>query len=164
MTLEEKIKIITAYHNKEIVERLYEYGGVEVWRQVGLDAWNFELEQYRIRPISEPKFKVGDKVVDKRAEGQESPIRFEVTSITDGIAKLDDCWEVPLDELHKFYTFVDDVLWYFEHYDSTAQTWRMITDRRFAISNASKEFDYDYEHGTLRPLYGLGFALCKKRG
>ena len=163
MTLEEKIKIITAYHNKEIVERLINADGEEKWVPVTFDVWNFDFDKYRIRPISEPKFKVGDKVVDKRAEGQESPSRYEVTSITDGVALLDDCWEVPLDELHKYYTFADDVLWYFEVYDSSAQTWRMLVDRRYSISNASNSFKYDYEHGTLRPLYGLGFALTKKQ-
>ena len=164
MTLEEKIKIITAFHNKEIVERLYELDGEEKWQPVTFDVWNFDFAKYRIRPISEPKFKVGDKVIDKRNEGLESPSRYEVTSITDGVALLNNCWEVPLDELHKFYTFVDDVLWYFEVYDSSAQTWRMITDRRYSISGASKSFQYDLEHSTLRPLYALGFALCKKRG
>lgn len=164
MTLEEKVKLITAYHNKEIVERLFEYDGEEKWQPVSFEVWNFDVGKYRIRPISEPKFKVGDKVVDKRAEGQESPIRFEVTSITDGVAKLDDCWDVSIEELYKHYTFVNDVLWYFETYDSLTQTWKMITDRRFSLSEVSDRFKYEYEHDTLRPLYALGFALSKKRG
>jgi hypothetical protein len=164
ITLEEKIKIITAYHNKEVVERLYEYDGIEVWRPVGVDAWNFDQDQYRIKPISEPKFKIGDKLVDKRSEGIENPMRLKLTSITDGVALLDDCWDVSIKELHKYYTYVDDVLWYFETYDASAQTWKMITDRRFSLSEASDRFKYEYEHDTLRPLYALGFALSKKRG
>lgn len=162
MTLEEKIKIITAFHNKEIVERLCELDGEKKWVPMYFEVWNFDFGKYRIKPISEPKFKVEDKVVDKRNEEQESPSRYEVTSITDGVALLDDCWDVPLDELYKYYTFADDVLWYFEVYDSSAQTWRMITDRRYSISGASNSFQYDLEHNTLRPLYALGFALCKK--
>lgn len=38
MTLEEKLKVITAYHNKETVERLFEYDGVESWQPVGCDV------------------------------------------------------------------------------------------------------------------------------
>nr|DAK13451.1 MAG TPA: hypothetical protein [Caudoviricetes sp.] len=156
MTLEEKIEVIKAFSEGKLVE-IYTIHGR--WETKVNDVWDFKKCIYRIKP----QFKIGDKLVDKRADGEENPCRFELTSITNEGAKLDDCWDCTIEELYKYYTFVDDVLWYFEHYDCTAQTWRRLTDRRFTISEVKDKFESNYNKNTLRPMYALGFALNENK-
>lgn len=163
--LQEKIEIIRAMDKGLTIQYSETDGEEDDWEDLETGELDFGMYEYRIKPNDNPdaRFQIGDKLVDRRVEGQDSPLRFELTSIDDKMAKLDGCWDVPLDELYKHYTFVNDVLWYFETYDFSASTWRMITDRRFAICDISDKFKYDYDRGTLRPLYALGFALSKKR-
>ena len=138
MTLEEKIKIITAYHNKETVERLYEYDGVEVWQPVGLDAWNFELGQYRIKPNSAPKFKVGDRLVYKSDEGYTDIEVYEVTEATQEFYRLDDMVNKTPEYVEKEFINIKDVLWLFEIYDFISREPRMYPTR-ITISDINKE-------------------------
>lgn len=157
MTLEEKIEVIKAYAEGKAVEVYDKYSNE--WFAKEHNAWDFDVYKYRIKPDETTKFKVGDKLVDKGADGEENPIRFELTSIVDGIVKLDDCWDCSLEELYERYISVEDVLWYFEIYDYGNKTWRLLTDRRFTIREANDLFASSHDTSKWRPMYSLGFAL-----
>ena len=158
MTLEEKIKIITAYHNKETVERLYEYDGVEVWQPVGLDAWNFELGQYRIKPNSAPKFKAGDRLVYKSDEGYEDIEVYEVTEATQEYYRLDDMINRTPEYVEKEFINERDVLWCFNIYDYVSKRYSICLFRK-TIPEMDKEFAANHDTLMWKPIYALGFKL-----
>lgn len=158
MTLEEKIKIITAYHNKETVERLYEYDGVEVWQPVGLDAWNFELGQYRIKPNSAPKFKVGDRLVYKSDEGYTDIEVYEVTEATQEFYRLDDMVNKTPEYVEKEFINERDVLWCFNIYDYVSKRYSICLFRK-TIPEMDKEFAANHDTLMWKPIYALGFKL-----
>lgn len=158
MTLEEKIKIITAYHNKEIVERLYEYDGVEAWQPVGLDAWNFELGQYRIKPNSAPKFKVGDRLVYKSDEGYTDIEVYEVTEATQEYYRLDDMINRTPEYVEKEFINERDVLWCFNIYDYVSKRYSICLFRK-TIPEMDKEFAANHDTLMWKPIYALGFKL-----
>lgn len=158
MTLEEKIKIITAYHNKETVERLYEYDGVEVWQPVGLDAWNFELGQYCIKPNSAPKFKVGDRLVYKSDEGYEDIEVYEVTEATQEFYRLDDMVNKTPEYVEKEFINERDVLWCFNIYDYVSKRYSICLFRK-TIPEMDKEFAANHDTLMWKPIYALGFKL-----
>ena len=158
MTLEEKIKIITAYHNKETVERLYEYDGVEVWQPVGLDAWNFELGQYRIKPNSAPKFKVGDRLVYKSDEGYTDIEVYEVTEATQEYYRLDDMVNKTPEYVEKEFINERDVLWCFNIYDYVSKRYSICLFRK-TIPEMDKEFAANHDTLMWKPIYALGFKL-----
>ena len=85
MTLDEKIEILKAYSEGKTVEELVGGGnyGVTYWRTVTQDNWYFELNQYRIKPNSEPKYKVGEFLVDKGEEGKANPVIYKCVRIAD---------------------------------------------------------------------------------
>lgn len=158
MTLEEKIKIITAYHNKETVERLYEYDGVEVWQPVGLDAWNFELGQYRIKPNSAPKFKVGDSLVYKSDEGYKDIEVYKVTEATQEYYRLDDMVNKTPEYVEKEFINIKDALWYFEIFDFISREGH-IYPTRITMSDINKELAPYHDALMWKPVYSLGFKL-----
>ena len=158
MTLEEKIKIITAYHNKETVERLYEYDGVEVWQPVGLDAWNFELGQYRIKPNSAPKFKVGDRLVYKSDEDYTDIEVYEVTEATQEFYRLDDMVNKTPEYVEKEFINERDVLWCFNIYDYVSKRYSICLFRK-TIPEMDKEFAANHDTLMWKPIYALGFKL-----
>ena len=161
MALEEKIKIITAYHNKETVERLYEYDGVEVWQPVGLDAWNFELGQYRIKPNSAPKFKVGDRLVYKSDEGYTDIEVYEVTEATQEFYRLDDMVNKTPEYVEKEFINERDVLWCFNIYDYVSKRYSICLFRK-TIPEMDKEFAANHDTLMWKPIYALGFKLKEK--
>ena len=158
MTLEEKIKIITAYHNKETVECLHEYDGVEVWQPVGLDAWNFELGQYRIKPNSAPKFKVGDRLVYKSDEGYTDIEVYEVTEATQEFYRLDDMVNKTPEYVEKEFINERDVLWCFNIYDYVSKRYSICLFRK-TIPEMDKEFAANHDTLMWKPIYALGFKL-----
>ena len=158
MTLEEKIKIITAYHNKETVERLYEYDGVEVWQPVGLDAWNFELGQYRIKPNSAPKFKVGDVLVYKSNEGIEGIEVYEVTEATQEYYRLDDKVNKTPEYVEEEFINERDALWCFNIYDYVSKRYSICLYRK-TIPEMDEEFGAYHDTLSWKPVYSFGFKL-----
>ena len=158
MTLEEKLKLITAYHNKEIVERFYEYDGVEVWQPVGLDAWNFELGQYRIKPNSEPKYKVDDVLVDKTEEGRSNPVLYKCTGIGNNWYYFNGKTERTKEFVHNNFIDINEVLWYFEAYDYVAKKYTM-HPARMTIPEMDEKFAANHDTLSWKPMYNLGFKL-----
>lgn len=158
MTLEEKLKLIIAYHNKEIVERLYEYDGVEVWQPVGLDAWNFELGQYRIKPNSAPKFKVGDVLVDKTEEGKANPTLYKCISVENTFYDFSNDTSIAKEVAHRDFINIADVLWYFEIYDYATKRYSMHPVRR-TIPEMDEVFAANHDTLSWQPMYNLGFKL-----
>jgi len=156
MTLEEKIKIITAYHNKETVERLYEYDGVEVWQPVGLDAWNFELGQYRIKPNSAPKFKVGDVLVDKTEEGKANPALYKCTEISNDWYYFDGGVGRSKKFAHSNFIDINEVLWFFT--GVTPDNANKLLNTTMTTIPDIQEY-YKGQITDITPMYSIGFRL-----
>ena len=156
ITLEEKIKIITAYHNKEIVERLYEYDGVEAWQPVGLDVWNFELGQYRIKPNSAPKFKVGDVLVDKTEEGKANPILYKCTHIEANIYCFDNDIAIAKEVAHSKFVNIAKVLWFFT--GITPDNANKLLNTTMTTIPDIQEY-YKGQITDITPMYSIGFRL-----
>lgn len=156
MTLEEKIKIITAYHNKETVERLYEYGGIEAWQPVGLDAWDFELGQYRIKPNSVPKFKVGDVLVDKTEEGKANPTLYKCTFVGNHIYYFEDDVALAKEIVHSKFINIAEVLWFFTGV-TPENTNKLLNTTMTTIRDVQ---NYYKDHiRDITPIYSIGFRL-----
>lgn len=157
-TTSEMIEIIKAYDAGMPIQYRETNGKAEEdWEDKNTYTFNFTKYTYRIKPSS--KFKVGDKVILKEAEGVANPLISEITQMNNEKAMLYDCWEYSLQELHTNYVNIEDVLWYFEIYDYVTKTWKLIADRRFTIKEADEEFASSHDTTKWRPMYALGFAL-----
>ena len=157
MTLEEKIEVIKAYAEDKPVEVYVK--SINQWINKSENRWDFEEGIYRIKPNETTKFKVGDKVVLKEAEGVANPAMVTLTKLQDGEAEMDGFWRQPISELNAKYISVNNVLWYFEIYDYVTKTWKLIPDRRFPIEEADNKFASNHDTVGWRPMYALGFAL-----
>lgn len=158
ITLEEKIKLITAYHNKETVERFFEYEEVEAWYPVGVDVWNFETGQYRIKPNSAPKFKVGDVLVFIGDVNTRDVDTYEIIEAEQGSYRFSDRSLRPVEEVEKEFINIKDVLWYFEIYDYATKRYS-IHPTRMTIPEMDEEFGANHDTLSWKPMYSLGFKL-----
>lgn len=155
MTLEEKIKLITAYAEGKIVDT---YDTLfQRWFAKGTDTWDFDREEYRIRPNSAPKFKVGDRLVYKSDEGSKDVERYEVTEATQEYYRLDGKITRTPEYVEKEFINVREVLWYFEIYDYAAKKYTM-HPTRMTIPEMDRELA---SNNTLswEPIYALGFKI-----
>ena len=155
ITLEEKVKLITAYAEGKIVDA---YDTIfQRWFAKGTDTWDFDREEYRIRPNSAPKFKVGDKLVFKSDESRMNIGLYKVTEVTQESYTLDDMRERTLEHVEKEFINVREVLWYFEIYDYAAKKYTM-HPTRMTIPEMDRELA---SNNTLswEPIYALGFKI-----
>ena len=156
ITLEEKIKLITAYAEGKIVDT---YDTLfQRWFAKGTDTWDFDREGYRIRPNSAPKFKVGDKLAYKSDEGYANVDTYEVTKITQEGYRLDDTINRTLEHVEKEFINVREVLWYFEIYDYATKRYSMHPVRR-TIPEMDEVFAANHDTLSWKPMYNLGFKL-----
>ena len=155
ITLEKKIELITAYAEGKAVEA---YDTIfRQWFEKGTDTWDFDREEYRIRPNSAPKFKVGDKLVFKSDESRMNIGLYKVTEVTQESYTLDDMRERTLEHVEKEFINVREVLWYFEIYDYAAKKYTM-HPTRMTIPEMDRELA---SNNTLswEPIYALGFKI-----
>lgn len=155
ITLEKKIELITAYAEGKAVEA---YDTIfRQWFEKGTDTWDFDREEYRIRPNSAPKFKVGDKLVFKSDESRMNIGLYKVTEVTQESYTLDDMRERTLEHVEKEFINVREALWYFEIYDYAAKKYTM-HPTRMTIPEMDRELA---SNNTLswEPIYALGFKI-----
>lgn len=157
MTLDEKLEIIKAYANGETVEELIESCGMSYWRQVTLDNWNFEYNKYRIKPNSEPKFKIGEFLVDKNDEGRANPEIYRCINVTNnmylfdgGVGRVERTKEF----VHNNYLRLDDVLWFFTGV-TKANTRVLLNDVMCTTLDAIKSYGKNIRN--IEPIYAMGF-------
>lgn len=156
ITLEEKIKLITAYAEGKIVDA---YDTIfQRWFAKGTDTWDFDREEYRIRPNSAPKFKVGDRLVYKSDEGYTDIEVYEVTEATQEYYRLDDMINRTPEYVEKEFINIKDILWYFEIYDHISKKY-FIHPTRKTIPEMDKEFGANHDTLSWEPIYALGFKL-----
>ena len=158
ITLEEKIKLITAYAEGKPIEVYNE--DESVWETKIYDDWNFEEGEYRIKPEAATKFKVGDIVVVRECdEDWMMPDRRTIERLKGGICHFADGSDIKIEDLDIHYVNERDVLWYFELYDYATKKYSMHPNR-MTIPEIAKE--YASNHDTLKwwaPMYNLGFKL-----
>ena len=112
ITLKEKIGLITAYAEGKPVEA---YDTIfRRWFEKGSDSWDFDREEYRVKPEATTKFKVGDVLVNKKEEGNPNPTFFLVEEVSDEGYVLDNAVISDLETIEKEVVSERDVLWYFE--------------------------------------------------
>ena len=156
MTTEEKIELITAYAEGKIVDA---YDTIfQRWFAKGTDTWDFDREEYRIRPNSAPKFKVGDRLVYKSDEGYTDIEVYEVTEATQEFYRLDDMVNKTPEYVEKEFINIKDVLWLFEIYDFISREPRMYPTR-ITISDINKELAPYHDVRMWKPIYSFGFKL-----
>ena len=156
ITLEEKIKLITAYAEGKTVDA---YDTIfQRWFAKGTDTWDFDREEYRIRPNSAPKFKVGDRLVYKSDEGSKDVERYEVTEATQEYYRLDDMINKTPEYVEKEFINIKDVLWYFELFDFISKELH-IYPTRISMSDINKELAPYHDVLMWKPIYGFGFKL-----
>lgn len=156
ITLEEKIKLITAYAEGKPVEA---YDTIfQRWFAKGTDTWDFDREEYRIRPNSAPKFKVGDRLVYKSDEGSKDVKRYEVTEATQEYYRLDDMINRTPEYVEKEFINIKDVLWYFELFDFISKELH-IYPARITMSDINKELAPYHDVLMWAPIYAFGFKL-----
>ena len=156
ITLEEKIKLITAYAEGKIVDA---YDTLfQRWFAKGTDTWDFDREEYRIRPNSAPKFKVGDRLVYKSDEDYEGIEIYEVTEAAQEYYRLDDMINRTPEYVEKEFINIKDVLWYFEVYDYTTKRYSM-HPTRMTIPEINEELRANHNMLSWEPIYALGFKL-----
>lgn len=156
ITLEEKVKLITAYAEGKTIEIYNEYK--DEWIYKLHDIWDFEEEIYRIEPEATTKFKVGDILVCKSDEGFGVVDRYEVTKVGQEYYRLDDMVSKPCEAAELEFANEREVLWFFELYDYVSKKYSM-HPTRMTISEMDEE--YAASHNTLswKPIYALGFKL-----
>ena len=156
IALEEKIKLITAYAAGKIVDA---YDTIfQRWFAKGTDTWDFDREEYRIRPNSAPKFKVGDRLVYKSDEGYTDIEVYEVTEATQEFYRLDDMVNKTPEYVEKEFINIKDVLWYFELFDFISKEVH-IYPTRITMSDINKELAPYHDVLMWKPVYSLGFKL-----
>ena len=156
ITLEEKIKLITAYAKGKIVDA---YDPLfQRWFAKGTDTWDFDREEYRIRPNSAPKFKVGDRLVYKSDEGYEDIEVYEVTEATQEYYRLDDKVNKTPEYVEKAFINIKDVLWFFEMYSFISREVH-ICPTRITMSDINKELAPYHDALMWKPVYSFGFKL-----
>jgi len=154
--LEEKVKLITAYAKGKTVDA---YDTIfHRWFAKGTDTWDFDREKYRIRPNSEPKFKVEDKLVYKSDEGYEDVERYEVTEATQEYYRLDDMINRTPEYVEKAFINIKDVLWFFEMYSFISEEVH-IYPTRITMGDINKELAPYNDVFMWKPIYGLGSKL-----
>ena len=159
ITLEEKIKLITAYAEGKPVEA---YDTIfRQWFEKGTDTWDFDREEYRIRPNSAPKFKVGDRLVYKSDEGSKDVERYEVTEATQEYYRLDGKITRTPEYVEKEFINIKDVLWYFEVFDLISREGRAYPVR-ITMGDINKELAPYHDVLMWGPMYSLGFKLKEK--
>lgn len=156
ITLEEKIKLITAYAEGKIVDT---YDPLfQRWFAKGTDTWAFDREEYRIRPNSAPKFKVGDRLVYKSDEGSKDVEIYKVTESTPEYYRLDDMINRTPEYVEKEFINIKDVLWYFEVFDLISREGRAYPVR-ITMGDIDKELAANHDALSWKPMYNLGFKL-----
>ena len=156
ITLKEKVELITAYAEGKIVDA---YDTIfHRWFAKGTDTWDFDREEYRIRPNSAPKFKVGDRLVYKSDEGYADIERYEVTEATQEYYRLDDMVNKTPEYVEKEFINIKDALWYFEIFDFISREGH-IYPTRITMSDINKELAPYHDALMWKPMYSLGFKL-----
>jgi hypothetical protein len=156
MTTEEKIELITAYAEGKIVDA---YDTIfQRWFAKGTDTWDFDREEYRIRPNSAPKFKVGDSLVYKSDEGYKDIEVYKVTEATQEFYRLDDMVNKTPEYVEKEFINERDVLWCFNIYDYVSKRYSICLFRK-TIPEMDKEFAANHDTLMWKPIYALGFKL-----
>lgn len=156
ITLKEKIELITAYAEGKTVDA---YDTIfQRWFEKGTDTWDFDREEYRIKPNSAPKFKVGDRLVYKSDEGNKDVEIYEVAEATQEYYRLDDTINRTLEHVEKEFINKRDVLWYFEIYDHVTKKYYM-RSTRMTMAKMDEEFGTNHYTLSWQPMYSLGFKL-----
>ena len=156
ITLEEKIKLITAYAEGKPVEA---YDTIfRRWFEKGTDTWDFDIEEYRIKPDETTKFKAGDVVVFIRAAETINPIRYEVTEVTNNSYKFDCMSPCLIEEANENFINERDVLWCVGIYDYTSKKYSM-HPTRMTIPEMDKELGTNHDTLSWKPIYPFGFKL-----
>lgn len=156
ITLEEKVKLITAYAEGKTIEIYNEYK--DEWIYKLHDIWDFEEEIYRIEPEATTKFKVGDILVCKSDEGFGVVDRYEVTEVGQEYYRLDDMVSKPCEAAELEFANIKDVLWFFETYDHISKRYSM-HPTRMTIPEMDEEFGANHDTLRWKPMYNLGFKL-----
>ncbi|WP_460169279.1 hypothetical protein [Campylobacter concisus] len=170
ITLEEKIKLITAY-TEDIPVEIYDKDDDD-WLIKRFDVWDFEKGIYRIKSetTATTKFKVGDVLLYKGDEGFANPDRYEVLAIKEGMYELSEAVDRFQGDVEDLFVNENDVLWYFEWKDTSGN---ITTSRnvyldakvidslsiRLTIPEAKKLVENSKTLVACYPLCSLGFKL-----
>lgn len=158
MTLEEKFELLKAYKEGKRVE-VYDTMSNK-WCEKIHDIWDFKYGQYRIKSTHTFKFKVNDNLVYRGDANTPSPTIYTVMNVDNNGYTLNmGEFEKSPSIIEKEYISERDVLWYFEIYDYVTKTWKLLTYRRFTISEADSEFGVQHDTLSWKPMYNLGFKL-----
>lgn len=156
MTLDEKIEILKAYSDGKTVEELVENCGMTYWRPVTQDNWYFELNQYRIKPNSEPKFKAGEFLVDKNEERKANPELYRCVRVDNNMYTFNNGIERTKEFVHNNFLRLDDVLWFFTGV-TKGNTRVLLRDIMYTRREAVEE--YSGRVRDIEPIYAMGFRL-----
>ena len=158
ITLEEKIEVIKAYAEGNPIEYFSKFHNN--WFDKIHNIWDLEEGKYRIKPTkATAKFNVGDNLVFKMDENKVGPVIYKVIGVKENFYDFYNISSYTRNEAEQDFINVRDVLWYFEIYDYVTKTWKLLTYRRFTISEADSEFGVQHDTLSWKPMYNLGFKL-----
>ena len=157
ITLEEKIKLITAYAEGKPVEA---YDTIfRRWFEKGTDTWDFDIEEYRIKPEeTAPKFKVGDVLVFIGDVNTAGITTYEITEVKQGYYLFSNTSRRLIEGVEKEYISERDVLWFFEIYNFISKEVH-IYPTRITMSDINKELASYRDVFMWKPVYSFGFKL-----
>ncbi|WP_141081777.1 hypothetical protein [Campylobacter concisus] len=156
ITLEEKIKLITAYAEGKPVEA---YDTIfRRWFEKGTDTWDFDREEYRIKPNEAAKFEVGDVLVLRSDVDTPDVTTYEIREVNQYYYRFSDKSLHPIEEVEKKFINIKDVLWYFEVFDFISKE-PHIYPTRITMSDINKKLAPYHDTLSWKPIYALGFKL-----
>ncbi|OCR93837.1 hypothetical protein [Campylobacter fetus] len=163
MTTKEMINVMEAFERGEEVQwvnaKEFNEDDKTPWRDTKIPAWDWDMNMYRIKPTGrpklEPKFKVGDKIINKDyCEGEAITTHF-IREINETIGDMYYFYgngRAFIDQTDRYCININDCLWYFEYCD-TAGVWRISTTRHKIEQFFGK---------SSTPIYELGARLPKE--
>lgn len=169
-TTREMIEVMEAYERGEKIEYIHDM--TEDWTETKQPVWDWYGCDYRIEPKKaeqEPKFKIGDTLINKKnCDG--SPLitsyLYTIKDIgTEQYYFINDFFTkeyMDIKNIDELYINIDDCLWYWEilREDGEWEQFRTRHTRKYLVDNYTFSNE---EFKTLVPLYALGARLPKEQ-
>ena len=118
---------------------------------------DFQDGTYRIKPIEDNAFKIGDVLVEKAEEGKANPKLYKCTDIgRNQVYYFEDGSVLAKELVNSKFINIADVLWFFTGV-TTEDTYKLLNTTMETIREAQ-----EYYKGSVRditPMYSMGFRL-----
>lgn len=155
MIMERKIELLTAFEKGKTVEIYHKPDGK--WYKVNHDIWDFQDGTYRIKPIEDNAFKIGDVLVEKAEEGKANPKLYKCIDIgRNQVYYFEDGSVLAKELVNSKFINIADVLWFFTGVTSE-DTHKLLNTTMETIREVQEYYKDSIRDIT--PMYSIGFRL-----